>query len=238
MKKPLLICGALLLAILAMAQQPVPNPFPKTITVSGSAEMEIVPDEIYVNIELQEYQKKGESKKDLETIKTQFLESCKTAGIADSAISIVSYSGYTTWRKKKNNDLLATITYQVKFRSSKLMDDLVERLDDQATRNFLISSVSHSKITEFRKQVKIRAVQAAKDKGIYLTEAIGEKLGEAITINEPAEWPPIYYENTFANALVNNAVAPAPADQSNTPEEVDFRKIKLKYDVTIIFALR
>ena len=59
----------------AIAQtQPVftNNPYPKTISVSGSAEMEIVPDEIYVNVVLSEYQKKGESKKDIETIKTQF----------------------------------------------------------------------------------------------------------------------------------------------------------------------
>src|SRR5258706_610912 len=85
-----------------------------------------------------------------------------------------------SFKKKKNNDLLANITYQVKFKSSKLMDDLVERLDDNATQSFQIISVTHSNITEYRRQLKIKAVQAAKEKGIYLTEAIGEKLGDAI----------------------------------------------------------
>lgn len=162
------------------------NPFPKTITVSGSAEMEIVPDEIYVNIELKEYQKKSESKKDLETIKSQFLEFCKQAGIPDSAINIESYSGnsyyYTARRKKKSPDLFAGITYQVKFNSSKPMDQLVEKLDDEATQNFAIAKVSHSRIVEFRKQLKIKSVQAAKEKAVYLTESVGEKTGEAITI--------------------------------------------------------
>ena len=79
------------------------NPFPKTITVSGSAEMEIIPDEIFVNITLREYQKKGEDKKDIETIKKQFLESCKAIGIADSSVSIASYNGFNTyyWFRKK-----------------------------------------------------------------------------------------------------------------------------------------
>ncbi len=166
------------------------NPFPKKITVSGSAEMEIVPDEIYVNVQLKEYQKRGEEKKDIETIKKQFLESCKAAGIPDSVISIVSFTGSNPffWKKrKKDPDLFTSITYQVKFKTSELMDKLVEKLDDDATQSFLIVSVNHSKMTEYRRQLKIAAVKAAKDKGIYLTDAIGEKLGEAITINEPDE---------------------------------------------------
>ena len=62
MKKLIIIVNIFLFANVINAQQPQPifanNPFPKTITVSGSAEMEIIPDEIYVNVELKEYQKK------------------------------------------------------------------------------------------------------------------------------------------------------------------------------------
>src|SRR5678815_793825 len=94
--KKLIIIANIFLFITGDAQQVQPiftnNPFPKTITVSGSAEMEIVPDEIFVNITLREYQKRGEDKKDIETIKANFLESCKTAGIPDSVISIFSVS--------------------------------------------------------------------------------------------------------------------------------------------------
>lgn len=226
------------------AQQPATvNPFPKTITVSGSAEMEIIPDEIYVNITLREYQKKGESKKELETIKTQFLEYCKSAGIPDSVISISSFTGYNNYynfrRKKKDNDLMASIVYQVKFKDSKTMDLLVEKLDDEATQNFVIASTSHSKMTEFRKQLKIKAIQAAKDKGIYLTEAIGEKLGAAITINEP-DVTDIYSSNDNirirgTNSFTSNMVFEKKDEYS---QQVDFKKIKLRFEVSVIFALQ
>ncbi len=65
--------------------------------------MEIIPDEIYVNVVLREYQKRGENKKELETLKTDFINACKLSGIADSAVSIVSYTGYNSyfWLKKK-----------------------------------------------------------------------------------------------------------------------------------------
>ena len=246
MKKILIILVVACLFRTAAAQTPpvfVNNPYPKTISVSGSAEMEVVPDEIYVNVELSEYQKKGDPKKDIETIKTNFLESCKAVGIPDSAISIVSYSGnnnyYFIRKKKKNTDLFANITYQVKFKSSKLMDDLVEKLDDNATQNFLIVSVSHSRIIEFRRQLKIKAMQAAKEKGIYLTEAVGERLGEAITINEPSEWQPLFLDgNAVSNSNYTNYAVRDESAEKTATTEVDFKKIKLKFEVSVVFALK
>ena len=86
------------------ATQPGCYPFPKTISVNGSAEMEVIPDEIYVQVDLREYKKKGEEKTELEKIKTEFLASCKAVGIADSNIAVASYDGYNManlWRRKK-----------------------------------------------------------------------------------------------------------------------------------------
>ena len=251
MKKLITIANIFLFASAVNAQQVQPiftnNPFPKTITVSGSAEMEIVPDEIYVNITLREYQKRGDNKKEIETIKTAFLENCKAIGLPDSVISIISFTGYNNYysfkKRKKDPDMQSSITYQVKFKSSELMDKLVEKLDDEATQNFVIARTSHSKMTEFRRQLKIKAVQAAKDKGIYLTEAVSERLGEAITILEPDE-----SNNTlaFANQLIsNNAYSQTnlsfrdrSGNESGTEQEIDFKKIKLRYEVSVVFSLK
>ena len=251
MRKLIIIANIFLFAT-TNAQQPqtffTNNPFPKTIAVSGSAEMEIVPDEIYVNVELKEYQKRGENKKDIETIKAQFLEACKAAGVPDSLISIVSYAGNNPyfWKKrKKDPDLFAGITYQIKFKSSELMDKLVEKLDDDATQNFLIVSTNHSKIAEYRRQLKIAAVKAAKEKGMYLTEAVGEKLGEAITIKEPDEntiiRPGRLYSGNqdlfavsrgYQEKLSSNGYF--QADQT----AIDFKKMKLRFEVEVVFALK
>src|SRR4026209_1134207 len=124
MKKLIILVNVFLFATAITAQQVQPiftnNPFPKTITVNGSAEMEIIPDEIFVNVELKEYQKRGEAKKAIETIKATFLESCRNVGIPDSAVSIVSYAGDNPfyWRKrKKDPNLFTGISYQIKFKS-------------------------------------------------------------------------------------------------------------------------
>ena len=206
--------------------------------------MEIIPDEIYVQVEMKEYKKKNE-KTDLETIKTNFLNTCKELGIPDSLISIAAYEGYNYnywyWKKrKKDPDMLAAISYQVKFKESKKMDELIDRLDDEATVNFQIVKTSHSRIQEFRKQLKMQAVKAARDKAVYLTEAINEKLGEAVTITEPEEYADnLYTQNKTSNILLLEG----KARQANTINEsdneaIDFRKLKLKYDVTVLFALK
>ncbi|MEK7224517.1 MAG: SIMPL domain-containing protein [Bacteroidota bacterium] len=245
MRKLILLTVLCPVFMLAKSQQPSANPFPKTISVSGSAEMEIIPDEIYVNVVLREYQKRGETKKELELIKTDFLNACKAVSLPDSIISIVSYTGYNSYywlrKKKKNPDMNASITYQVKFSSSKQMDDLVEKLDDEATQSFNIVNTGHSKMTEFRKQLKIQAVKAAKDKAIYLTDAIGEKLGSAITVKEPEE-PGIDSYNTNIRLRGVNTLS-SQAISYYKPEvdkgfEVDFKKIKLRFEVNVIFALQ
>jgi uncharacterized protein YggE len=252
MKKLIIICIIFSCATTIPAQQGQPvfasNPYPRTITVNGSAEMEVIPDEIYVNVELREYQKKGDAKKDIEIIKTEFLKACKEAGIPDSSISIAAYNGvnaYYWFRKKKiDPNLNASITYQVKFKNSDLMDLLVDKLDDDATQNFLITAVSHSKITEFRRQLKIQAVKAAREKGIYLAEAIGEKMGEAITINEPGDvrytsTNPIDNKNVILRGM-SNSNEKYSYDQNLSPkiQEVNFKKMKLRFEVQVIFSLK
>lgn len=243
MKKTLVTIALLTATFAGFSQTYDRNPFPKTISVTGMAEMEIVPDEIYVNVDLKEYDKKGAGKVNLETIKTDFLKNVRSIGLPDSAVSIAAYdgfNGYPYWwaRKKKKEELYASITYQIKFSSPKKMDELVEKLDDMATQNFYITRTAHSKLEAFRKTLKMQAVKAAKEKGQYLSEAIGETIGEAVTINEPQEYYQPYVNMRVANqsmAMAKEAAMDAAGDGAAAP---DFKKIKLRYDVTVTFALK
>lgn len=50
MKKIALLPVLLICCLLLAAQNQMPDPYPKTISVTGSAEMDIIPDEIYVQV--------------------------------------------------------------------------------------------------------------------------------------------------------------------------------------------
>jgi uncharacterized protein YggE len=239
MKKLILALTASFSMLLVTAQVYDNTIRQRTINVNGTAQLEITPDEIYVQVELREYTKKNGDKIDIETIRNQFLAAAKSMGIADSDVVVQGYSGWdgNYWwyqqNKKKNPDMKAGINYEVKVKSVDDMDKLVDKLDDQATQNFSISRVWHSNMEALKMQLKIQAVKAAKNKATYLAEAIGEHVGQALTINDPNEnnqYPqPLYYANK---------VMTAEAAGDTAPMNVDFKKIKLQFDVNVIFELK
>ena len=238
---------AFLLSSLIGSAQLVQNPYPRTITVNGSAEMEIVPDEIYVQVILKEYDKKGVGKVPIESIRKDFLERMRKLGIADSLISITSYDGshLNPWINKKyrrSATIYSTANYQMKLRSSKQLDDVVAALDEQATDNFYIMRTATSRMAEHRNNLKMEAVRQAKIKAQNLAQAIGENIGVAVTINEPTEYYQPYYgvygrasNMMMKTQSVESMDMAAPQEEPNQP---DFRKIKLKYDVMVVFELK
>ena len=238
MKNVFFLLASVLLSTSLFAQER--NPFPRTITVNGSAEMEIVPDEIYVQVYLKEYEKKGAGKVPIDKIRQEFLTAVRSLGLPDTAISVSGYdaNNYNPWWRKKNKkeELYASITYQVKLRNAAQVDQLVDKLDDNATQNFYISRTAHSKLDEFKRNLKIQAVKAAKEKAQYLSDAVGEKVGVAVTINEPGEYFQPYYGDMAANRMMKAEAVQtsAPADQP----QADFKKMKLRYDVTVVFELK
>jgi uncharacterized protein YggE len=122
----------------------------------------------------------------------------------------------------------------LKVSSTGKLDELVEKMDDEATQNFFIAKTSYSKMEDLKKELKIAAIKAAKEKAVYLAEAIGEHIGEAVTINEPVETTtgPVPY----ANYAVKMSMA--EANDATPVMNVDFKKIKLQFEVNVVFALK
>jgi uncharacterized protein len=239
MKTVYLFLLSSMLAVTGFSQN-MPNPFPRTITVNGSAELDIIPDEIYVQVYLKEFEKKGSGKVSIEKIRQNFLTAVRSLGLPDSSISVSGYdaNNYNPWWRKKNKkeELYASITYQVKLRNTAQVDQLVDKLDDNATQNFYISRTSHSKLEEIRRNLKIQAVKAAKEKADYLAEAVNAKIGVPVTINEPGEYYQPYYGNVASNRMmkVEAMDQSAPVDQP----QADFKKMKMRYDVSVVFELK
>lgn len=242
--KNVIFMAALVLTAIFSATAQTNAPRQRSITVTGTAETEVVPDEIYVQVDLREYDKKGVGKINIDNIKRNFLQACHNIGLPDSAITVQGYQGYdgNYWITRKNNkkdpDLKASISYTVKLSAVKTIDALVDVLDDEATQNFFIAKVDYSKTPELKKQLKTSAIKAAKDKAIYLTEAIEEHIGGAISITD------VDIENSADNnAYISQARLYAFANKAEgapggNNEGVGFRKIKFQFQVNVEFALK
>jgi len=242
--KTLMLILALMLPVIGFAQPaPAPNSFPRTITVTGSAEMSVTPDEIYVSVTLKEYSRKGDPKKELKSLSADFLAACKAAGIPDTAISIARMEGYNErwyWsrRPRRLEENLDQISYELKVERFDKVEALAEKLDDYGS-SFHVTRIAHSNASGFRKQLKIDAMKAAKEKARYLSESIGESIGPAVTITEPSETGAEgAYTNAISQTLSNSVSYKSLESLQPVPASIASRKIRYRYEVTIVFALK
>ncbi len=242
MKKLFLFAALIsMISFTSLAQQTiaVTNPV-KKIEVTGSAEMEVVPDEVYVGVTLKEYYKPNKTKVSIDEISKSFITTCEKAGIGKERIEVQNMSGFdqSTWwqrkQKKEQPDLMQQTTYTVKFTSPGEIDKLVNLLDDNATQNIYISKTSNSKEMEYRKQLKMQALQNAKTKAQYMLEGIGAKAGDVLFVKEIEINDNIYPMYKGAMMMANAAM------ESNVSanEGLNFTKIKYRYEVEAHFEIK
>ena len=235
MKKVMFLLAGLFVASLSQAQQTDNKPPVKKIEVTGSAEIEITPDEIYLDIALREFKNKT-VKVEMATLEAQLQKAVKEAGIPASDLTIANVFGtnYDNWwsKKKKDPDFMARKQYRLKLSNLDKVNDILGAVDAEGIESVNISSYTHSKMEDYRKQVKTKALQAAKAKATYMLEGIGSTIDGVLEVQEIntdnyADVPPAVFANSFARAA--NAES---ADASS------FKKIKVRAEVRAVFFIK
>jgi formylglycine-generating enzyme required for sulfatase activity len=97
-----------------------------------------------------------------------------------------------------------------------------------------IGEVKHSKLKEYKKQVKIDALKAAKEKATYLLASIDEELGRVLTIDEGSSssmFGGFYLDNV---AVTNNEYRQFMDDVVSEK----FKTIKLTYEMSAVFEIK
>ena len=237
--KLFLLAVILLPAVPSLSQTIIQQPPVRKIVVNGSAEMEVVPDEVYVNFVLKEYDDTRKVKVGIDAIKKEFLTACEKTGIPKENIAVegVSGSAFENWyirKRKKEPDFKATITYIIKFSTSKMLDDLIPKLNDEAVANMYISRKQHSLMESYRKQTKINATKAAKEKAEYLAASVGEKVGKTLLLEEIETGGP-YPMMMKSNMAMDMESGQEPyGGETSLP----FEKIKIRYETRAEFELQ
>lgn len=231
MKKIGFIVLGMLLTFGAMAQGEKNFIDQNYIEVKGVAEMEIVPDEIYLNIHLDE--KDTKTKETIEQLEKQLFAALKKAGVdLEKQLSVSDFTGNLRNHFIKGADMQKSKDFELLVNNSKTLGKVFAELDKIKVSNISILRVDHSKIDQFRREVKVNAIKAGKEKAQALAEAVGQNIGRAIYINEGST----YYGNQFANTQVKIRGA-AMMEAADMPD-LDFQKIKLEYSVQLRFELK
>jgi uncharacterized protein YggE len=232
-----LLTSVIFICSLASAFAQTIIPVQKKISVTGTAEMEIVPDEIYFRIVLKEYLK-DKNKVSMDKLEKELNQAVAAADIAKEDFTVEQVSGLSWSRKRKTDaELYNSKSYIIKVSEPAKMDQILDNINAESVYSVEIRNYSHSKITEYKKQLKIEAIKVAKAKATYLLEAIDEKIGGAIEINE--------YDNAVFSQPMYKTVYAQTANysfsnsgNSESESDIGFQKIKLQFQINATFAIQ
>ena len=206
------------------------------IEVIGKSEMEIIPDRIYIKVNLNE--KDTKNKISIAELEKSMITALQGIGVDVSKdLLIKDISSNFKYYLLTKNAILLTKEYQILVRDAKTAGQLFIELEKIGISNVSIENLDHSNMEQFRKEVKINAIIAAKDKAESLTKALNQNIGRALFIQElDNSSEGLRNSNTIRIRGISSGIygsnAPSPA------LDFDFEKIKIEYSVLCRFELK
>ena len=228
------LLGLLLCCLPTFAQVPPEAAVQPHIETTGRAEMMVVPDEIHIAINLQE-RGSGNSKVTVEKQELELKEAVKGLGIAATALTLSDAMADLVPKKFRDDDVIARKGYMLKVGDAEMVRKVFLELDRLQIEDARIHHVSHSREVELRREQRIKAIKAAKEKADYLLEAIGERTGAALEVREEQELiglPGVQMRQQYSN--VRGLI---PSMESYEDMGVSFSRITISAAVYVKFGI-
>lgn len=201
--------------------------------VTGKAELEIIPDEIYLKIRINELDNKA--KQSLEELEKSMIKTLKAIGVdIEKELAIIDFSSNFRSYLLRKNSILTSKDYQLLLHNGHTTARVFIELEKIGISNISIEKVGHSKIEALQNKVKVMAIKAAKEKAKLLAAGIDQSIGNALFIQEMGNG---YYPRAqrASNIMMKSF---AEADMEQAIPEIEFEKIKLEYSILVRFELK
>jgi len=208
----------------------------KTISVTGSAEMNVKPDQLDVEITIREYMLNKVDKFSLDNAQSEFAKVLAAHGLDSSDIILDDNSLFAAgWQlaRKRKLEPISRMKYVISIDSSFNLAAFVNDLNRDWVEDVQLAGLRNSRSEEYRRQVKIQAIKAAKEKATYLLESIDEKLGEVLEVVE-MDNAFVNYLGTPSAALSNTMIT--PANRSDDIQNTRF--IRIRYEIKAEFRIK
>jgi uncharacterized protein YggE len=214
------------------------KPLPPLITVTGEAEVNVVPDEVVFDLTVQAFNRELRQAKATtdERIKG-LMAMARRYGIAPEDIQ-TDYVKLEP-RYRGNDEARTLLGYSVR-------KDLLFTLRDVTKAEALLSEILEGANTrlnsvrfqissprKYRDQARAMAIAAAREKAVALTAAIGQSIGKAYSIEEEVPQPQPRYamQNAYANT------SSSEGDSGSSEGTLALGRIKITARVTVRFEL-
>ena len=203
------------------------------IEVTGQAEMEIIPDEIYLKIVIDEKENKG--RESLESQEKQMIKKLEGIGIdVSKELSIRDFASNFKNYWLRDQKIFTSKEYQLITHDGNTTAKVFQELENMGISNISFDKVDHSKMEDFKKEVKIKAMEAAKEKAALMVQAIGQELGKALYIQEQNYG--FYQEKSLG--VPNIMIRGASVLNEKVEPDIEFEKINLNYSILARFEIK
>ena len=200
------------------------------IQVNGTSEMEIVPNQFYLSITLDEGDTKG--KQAIELQRKQMIAVLKTLGI-DTEKQLTMADMSSSYFKRGTS--LSIAKYQLLLSTTEQVVSVYDKLSEIGISDIDISRVSHTDMEQFKSKCRQDAMKNAKAIATELATAVGQTIGSCIYIYDSNRGiTPSYYNDGI---MLMRSVAKISAEMAEEPTPVEFKKITINYSVTAKFRL-
>lgn len=221
----------LLTAFLAQAQAPknfIDQPY---IEVNGTAEIEATPNKIFLRVEIKEEDTKG--RKSLEELEAQLLNTLESLGLdIEKQVTVSDLSSNFKSYFLKRTDVFKNKFFSVETQSAYQAGQVVSALAKEGISNIDLERLEYSKEEELKMEVKVKAIQIAKQKAELMLEALGQDLGRALHVQELGR-PRVYNSYEVRSMKMNVQAVADMADAS----AVEFESLKFEATVQVKFAI-
>ena len=208
------------------------------IEVTGKAEMEIVPDMIYLKIQLSD--KDNKDKLSLPEIEKKMMAMLSEVGVnMEKDFSLIDFISNLKPSWFKSNVVLSK-QYQVIVHDAKTLQKIFFEFQKLGISNVSVEELDHSKIEQYRKDAKVNAIKAAKEKAELLAAALGQEIGKALYIQEVDNQSPFLASNVLTGNMAGVKVKKAAFDSSidDAAIDIEFDKIKIESAILVRFELK
>lgn len=201
-----------------------------SVSVNGSAQLKVTPDEIYIAIRLDESDTKG--KLTVEQQRKALFSALKKCGIDVERQLFVQGMSSEYYRRKGS---LAATQYELKVGSADEAREVFEVLDNVGIANVNITRATCSKLEEYRAQARKAAMLSAQSRAQQLAEAVGQSIGACYEINDYTS--DVEYSTRGRLMIKNAAVMDSAGAAVEAEPEVEFEHIVINYNLSAKFYL-
>jgi len=215
----------------SVASEPI-----KTIDVTESAEIEVLPNKISLRIQLRDRtEQKGETEISIKAQEDSLRRLLKRMKIDETKLSVVSMSTSYIQIRKKEKDAVTVKEFDLQLNTLTDQLEVFKNLDKWQVFNAYVTQYECTAFDSLKIELQKKALVKAKNKANFLLSAIGE------TVKNPLE---IRFENygdegiavSYAGSRMGKIAF--DLDVEDDSQELEYKKMKIKVSVFVKFQIK